>query len=65
MNQEYIMKKTQIENADIDIMSALTSKGGIRNKKVIAYLEKCVYPDMKIALSEVNLFMITVIIHSL
>ena len=37
-------------NPDVNLMSAITSKGGIRNKKIIAYLEKWVYPDLKIAL---------------
>ncbi len=36
------------------MMTAISSKGGIRNKKAIAYLEKCVYPDLKIALAEVS-----------
>ena len=35
-------------------MSAITSKGGIRNKKIIAVLEKYVYPDTRSALSNVN-----------
>ena len=39
-------------------MSAITAKGGIRNKKVIAYLEKHVYPDLKIALGEVKFILL-------
>jgi hypothetical protein len=31
----------------MDIMTAITVKGGIRNKKVIAYLDKFIYPDLK------------------
>ena len=34
------------------MMTKLTSKGGIRNKKVIAILEKQVYPTVRQALSQ-------------
>jgi hypothetical protein len=30
------------------------SRGGIRNKKVVAFLEKQIYPDMRKALAEVS-----------
>ncbi len=35
---------TQQEMLDIKSMTVITSKGGIRNKKLIAYYEKTVYP---------------------
>lgn len=41
------------EQRDIAMMTKITSKGGIRNKKVIALLENQVYPEVKQALSKV------------
>lgn len=35
-------------------MTAVTNKGGIRNKKVVALLEKQVYPDVRSALTQVR-----------
>ena len=35
-------------------MSSISCKGGIRNKKVINYFEKYLYPDIKVALAEVS-----------
>ena len=40
---------------DAALMTALTAKGGIRNKKIVAYFEQQLYPDLKLALSEVSL----------
>ena len=44
--------KTIEELADIQSMTAITSKGGIRNKKVVKYLQKKAYPQLKQALLE-------------
>lgn len=42
-------------NFEAKVMSAITAKGGIRNKKIINYLEKYLYPDIRVALQEVFL----------
>jgi hypothetical protein len=39
----------------ISMQAPITTKGGIRNKKVIAVLEKFVYPDVRNAITQVSL----------
>jgi hypothetical protein len=42
--------KRNDEDDDQKAMTAFSAKGGIRNKKVIAYLEKFAYPDIRLGL---------------
>ena len=47
-------KQTEQGRKDALGMTTITTKGGIRNKKTIAVLEKFVYPDVRQALVQVR-----------